>query len=154
VTEEQLEQFLARFVDEDFVTAVAGPLGRGRASTEGWLSTYLGEARVGLKLVDTRIRPGMRVLEVGAGLCFLSHFLRSRGVDIVAVEPGLGGFGKFTQILETVRQRVSQSGLEIWKVGADRLDPTSMAASTSSSRPTFSSTFPIFQRLSQRWQEC
>lgn len=123
MTEEQLEQFLAGFVDEDFVTAVAGHLGRDRASTEGWLRTYLGEARVGLKLVDTRIRPGMRVLEVGAGLCFLSHFLRSRSVDIVAVEPGLGGFGKFTQILETVRQRVSQSRLEIWNIGADRLDP-------------------------------
>jgi 2-polyprenyl-3-methyl-5-hydroxy-6-metoxy-1,4-benzoquinol methylase len=123
VTEQELELFLARFLRDDFLSAVAGPLGRDRKSTEHWIRTYLGEARAGLALVGDRIRTGVRVLEVGAGLCFLSHFLRSQGADIVAIEPGLGGFGKFTQILETVRQWVPDSELDIWNIGADRLDP-------------------------------
>ena len=46
-----------------------------------------------MKLVLPCLKPGMRVLEVGSGMGLLSAFLASQGLDITALEPGLGGFG-------------------------------------------------------------
>ncbi|MFT6098982.1 MAG: 2-polyprenyl-3-methyl-5-hydroxy-6-metoxy-1,4-benzoquinol methylase [Arenicella sp.] len=63
------------------------------------LNTYIGEARHGLLFLEPHLASadeGVRILEVGAGLCLLSLFLKSEGLDVVALEPSIGGFEMFS----------------------------------------------------------
>lgn len=88
-----IDEFLSR-LPWDEMAAVAAPFFDGdHAAGEAFVRTLQGEAKLGLELVRPRLRPGMRVLEVGAGMGLLSAYLASTGVDVVALEPGLGGFG-------------------------------------------------------------
>ena len=57
-----------------------------------WLRTYLAEMHTGLDLIAPHLKPGMRVLEIGAGIGALGHFLDSHGIDIAGLEPQGGGF--------------------------------------------------------------
>lgn len=89
----QLDAFLGALPWSDF-TVVARPYFDNDAQLAGsFLRTLQAEAHLGLRLIQPELRPGMRVLEVGAGMGLLSSFLTSRGVEVTALEPGLGGFG-------------------------------------------------------------
>lgn len=59
------------------------------------LETFRNEARATLALVAAHLRPGLRLLEVGAGLCLFSVFLRREGFNITALEPAMGGYSLF-----------------------------------------------------------
>jgi 2-polyprenyl-3-methyl-5-hydroxy-6-metoxy-1,4-benzoquinol methylase len=93
ITEAGLETFLATLPWEDFSQVATPYFGGDHARAERFLRTLQGEARLGLKLIQPYLTPGARVLEVGSGMGLLSAYLASAGVDITALEPGLGGFG-------------------------------------------------------------
>ena len=58
-----------------------------------YLSTVKQEARFGLDLILPYLDTNFRILEVGAGMGLLATFLCSKGLNITALEPGIGGFG-------------------------------------------------------------
>jgi hypothetical protein len=60
---------------------------------EQYLLTIKQEARFGLDLILPYLDTSFRILEVGAGMGLLATFLCSKGFNITALEPGLGGFG-------------------------------------------------------------
>jgi cyclopropane fatty-acyl-phospholipid synthase-like methyltransferase len=87
------------------------------------LAAVASEARVGLRLLGwAALRPGHRVLEVGAGAGLLTAFLQSRGVDLAAIEPIEPGFEATSVLTRIVRDT---TGVEprIWPLEARELDP-------------------------------
>lgn len=56
------------------------------------LAIYLEEHAAFFELVRDRLRPGLRVLEVGGGLGFFHVLARAAGADIVSLEPSASGF--------------------------------------------------------------
>jgi SAM-dependent methyltransferase len=57
------------------------------------LALLAGEAEKTLAMIAPHLRPGMRMLEVGGGVGLVYAVLRSRGFDVVSLEPGAEGFG-------------------------------------------------------------
>ncbi len=62
------------------------------SSGEALLDIYLEEHLFLFHLVAPRLRPGVRVLEVGGGLGFFHVLAHASGADIVSVEPSDAGF--------------------------------------------------------------
>ena len=77
-----LDEFLPRFRDPQLHRRIGERLQWTQRAAAEKLEIYLNEARVGLRAVLPHLEPGQRVLEVGAGLCFLSLFLKHAGFDI------------------------------------------------------------------------
>jgi len=77
------------------------------------ISTFKNEAHVALSLVQDLLDRDMKILEVGAGLCLLSLFLKQEGFNIVACEPMEGGFGFFEKLKNTILLNYSHIGLEV-----------------------------------------
>ncbi len=88
-----MDAFLQSLPWDKFVDVAAPHFNWDRAQAEGFLRALQGEAKLGHKLISPYLKPGMKVLEVGAGMGLLSAYLESQGVHITALEPGLGGFG-------------------------------------------------------------
>jgi SAM-dependent methyltransferase len=91
--ENALESFLTSLPWADFAQVAAPFFNNDLSRAERFLRTLQGEARLGLKLIQPHLTLGDRVLEVGSGMGLLSAYLASRGIDVTALEPGLGGFG-------------------------------------------------------------
>jgi 2-polyprenyl-3-methyl-5-hydroxy-6-metoxy-1,4-benzoquinol methylase len=90
--EVRLEQFVGRVDRAKVVSRVAERARREPVEIARALDIYLNEVSVGIRLVNSFLRPGMRVLEVGSGIGVLSAFLAVSGVDIVSLEPSAQGF--------------------------------------------------------------
>ncbi len=88
------------------------------------LVSLMNEARITWRMIACVVRPGMRVLEVGAGLCLTSLFLKSEGLDVVALEPASGGFDLFRLMRERLLERHASLGLEVLDCPAQELTPS------------------------------
>lgn len=106
------------------VGELSGRLDKSAAEIEAMLDMYANEARASLALVAPQLVQGQRILEVGAGLCICSAFLRSQGYDITALEPATGGFDLFSTLKRAILQHVDASGLDVLDIPAQELDPS------------------------------
>jgi SAM-dependent methyltransferase len=57
------------------------------------LELLLNESSNTLEMVERFLQPGMKVLEIGGGVGLTYALLRTRGIDVVSLEPGADGFG-------------------------------------------------------------
>jgi 2-polyprenyl-3-methyl-5-hydroxy-6-metoxy-1,4-benzoquinol methylase len=97
-----------------------------------WASLYLSavcnEAEAGLRLLEIAgVRPGIRLLEVGAGGGLLSGFLQSRGLEVVSIEPSANGF-EVTPELTAVITAATTTPAAILPLAARELDRASHGA--------------------------
>ena len=75
--------------------------------------TYASEAQFGRRYIDSdlgRLRPGAKVLEVGAGSLLLSCQLMREGFDVTALEPTGEGFSHFDQMTQIVLDKARSHG--------------------------------------------
>lgn len=81
--------------DREFMNHAFDPSETHKAprSPEQGLSLLAGEAAKTLAMIAPYLRPGIRMLEVGGGVGLVYAVLRSRGYDVVSLEPGADGFG-------------------------------------------------------------
>ena len=86
------------------------------------LNTYANESRVSLALIIEDLDIDKALLEVGAGLCFTSLFLKSEGYHITALEPALGGFGIFEQLKDVILKQHDQLELQVITEPAQHLN--------------------------------
>lgn len=89
--------------------------------------TYAAEALFGRRFIDSDLgglRPGAKVLEVGAGSLLLSCQLMREGFDATALEPSGEGFSHFDQMRQMVVDKARGQGCcpKILNLPAERLD--------------------------------
>lgn len=85
------------------------------------LATYANEARAALALVGPFLSKDERILEIGAGLCLLSFFLKQEGYDIVALEPATGGFDFFANLQKALSKHFHKIKLQIIHCRAEEI---------------------------------
>ena len=87
------------------------------------LNTYVQEMPIALRLVQPFLQPDQRILEVGAGLCLFSFFLKQQGYAIWALEPDLGGFGFFSDLRAALLKRYAALNLPLIPKPAEAVHP-------------------------------
>ncbi len=117
----KLEDFLQSLPLERLAAELASRCDMSRGEAEAFLETYANETRTTFDLVGEHVRPGLRMLEVGAGLCLFSVFLKQQGYDITALEPSAGGFGKFEIAKRVVLDAYADLGLRVLESPAQAL---------------------------------
>jgi len=111
---------LDHFLDNMPFETIAAEIGTEEALT--MLHTYANESRVSLALIAQHIEKEHKLLEVGAGLCFTSLFLKSEGYTITALEPAIGGFGMFETLKDTILHHHHAIELDVITDPAQDLD--------------------------------
>lgn len=106
-----MEQVGAPFFDLDVQQAAA------------FLDTLQAEAKLGLRLIGQHLGPGVRVLEVGSGMGLLAGYLHACGLEVVALEPGLGGFGISAALAQAIAEYPAYRQLERLDEPAEALQP-------------------------------
>jgi 2-polyprenyl-3-methyl-5-hydroxy-6-metoxy-1,4-benzoquinol methylase len=107
-----------------FVEAVSRRSGSPAATS---VANVASEVRLGLDLLSRPpvgpLRPGQRVLEVGAGSGVLASILRQQDIDVTAVEPLIAGFTFFGAIRDELEERLPGSVARLEQRTAQELDP-------------------------------
>jgi 2-polyprenyl-3-methyl-5-hydroxy-6-metoxy-1,4-benzoquinol methylase len=93
------------------------------AAAGRYIDAVCNEARTGLRLLRwVGVSPSDRMLEVGAGGGLLSGFLKSRGYELVAIEPAEQGFERTSSLAAVIREATGVNA-EIVTLAARDLDP-------------------------------
>lgn len=121
VMQEKLDAFLASMPIANLSRELASRCGMTQEEAEKFLMMYVNEMQVTLGLVEGRIKPGLKVLEIGAGLCLFSVFLKTLGCDVIALEPSTGGFGSFETAKRVILEAYAGVGLKVWEFTAQDL---------------------------------
>jgi len=118
----RLVQFLDEIPFDTIASQVATKTNKSNSEIAALLSTYANESLVSLDLIADHLEQAERILEVGAGLCLLSLFLKHEGYHIIALEPALGGYGIFEQTKDSVLDHFSILQLEVLTETAQQLN--------------------------------
>ena len=116
--------YLREITSERCVQFCAERAGLTPDSVRRRFADYAGEVRVGVALLNSIGLSGRRVLEVGAGLGFLSIWLRRQGAAVVMLEPGAGGFSENSRLLTAVRHFLNADDVPVIEETAQNLDTT------------------------------
>jgi len=117
----KLLEFLDQIPFDAIALQVASTTSQPASKISALLDTYANESLVSLDLVANRLEAAERILEVGAGLCLLSLFLKQQGYPVIALEPALGGYGLFDQTKDAIREHFSNISLEVLTAPAQEL---------------------------------
>jgi len=119
----RLEAFLADLPVQTLGDKAAAASGCDAGHVRQILETFRNEAHATLELVADRLRPDVRLLEVGAGLCLFSLFLRREGYTITALEPALGGYSLFDTLRRLILELHADVSLPMLTCPAQALNP-------------------------------
>ncbi len=117
----KFNRFLTLMPIERLTKKISDETGKEEKDVSEVLNTYINESRASLVFVEPLLAPAIRILEVGAGLCVLSLFLKEEGFDIVALEPALAGFDFFTILQKNIIGRYNDSNLSVLRYPAAEL---------------------------------
>ena len=123
----RLDQFLDAIPFEEIAANIHATTfdqtdGSNIKHVETMLDTYANESRVTLALIAEHLQADQTLLEIGAGLCFTSLFLKSEGYNITALEPAIGGFGMFEQLKNTILEHHHDLNLQVITEPAQHLN--------------------------------
>ena len=120
-----LEAKLHRFLDgipfDDLASSVNESRGQQEENPVGVFSLYANEASAALRAIEPFLKRNERILEVGAGLCLLSFFLKKEGYDVVALEPAIAGFDFVAKFQTLLAKHFYQLHLQVLPCRADEL---------------------------------
>jgi 2-polyprenyl-3-methyl-5-hydroxy-6-metoxy-1,4-benzoquinol methylase len=118
-----LKEIRSILADDQFLEVCARRLSHPKAEIVSRIEISLGEAAVGLSLLEGINLTGKRVLEVGAGMGIVSLVLNRQGVEVMPIEPGRGVFDPNAQIGFLLRERLNIRNLAYLSLGAEELRP-------------------------------
>ncbi|MEY9656649.1 2-polyprenyl-3-methyl-5-hydroxy-6-metoxy-1,4-benzoquinol methylase [Bradyrhizobium ottawaense] len=87
------------------------------------IEMFANEARTYAPVVEQRIKPGMKVLEIGSGLGFVSLWLARRNVNVKQLEPTAGPFDIFAKLSTEIAAWSGGVSPDRLTIGAEDLDP-------------------------------
>ncbi|NWF39430.1 class I SAM-dependent methyltransferase [Mariprofundus sp. NF] len=116
-----LQTFLEQIPFEAIASDVAFKTGKPASEILALLNTYANESQVSLELVADHLAKADCILEVGAGLCLLSLFLKQQDYPITALEPAIGGYGIFEQTRDAILDHFSTLQLDLLTIPAQQL---------------------------------
>lgn len=93
--DEKLVCFIDNIPVDGLVEKIIASTGEKQPAVLTFLNSFINETYVALNLIRPYLDRQLTFLEVGAGLCFFSLFLRSENYHITALEPVAGGFNHF-----------------------------------------------------------
>lgn len=120
--QKRLNEFLQSIPVERLAKELASSCGMSSEEARMFLEVYANEMRMTLELVGEKLEPGLKMLEVGAGLCLFSVFLRKQGYDITALEPSVSGFGKFEIAKRVILDAYADLNLRVLEFPAQNLE--------------------------------
>lgn len=120
---ESLRHFLAQIPFEKLAGQIALEYGYTEKNIQSLFDTFANESLVTLDLILADLDKEQRMLEVGAGLCLTSLFLKQEGFIMLALEPALGGFGIFERVKNAILKHFSHLNLEVMTESAEQLNP-------------------------------
>jgi 2-polyprenyl-3-methyl-5-hydroxy-6-metoxy-1,4-benzoquinol methylase len=118
----RLDGFLAQLPVDAMVARIQATSSFSHEAIASTLKTFINETHATLAVVESRIDRKQRVLEVGAGICLFSAFLKSEGYDIVALEPAIGGYEMFAACKNAILEHFSALNLSVLEIPAGELD--------------------------------
>lgn len=118
-----LDTFIAELDLERIGESLPSESGTSTVNLTELVGVYGNEARATLTMIEPYLDANQRILEVGAGLCLLSLFLRSQGYDIIALEPAQGGFDHFDALKNSILALHEGLHLSVLEKTAQDLDP-------------------------------
>jgi 2-polyprenyl-3-methyl-5-hydroxy-6-metoxy-1,4-benzoquinol methylase len=118
----RLVQFMDQIPFDSIASQVATQTNKPASEISALLSTYANESLIALDLVANHLEPAERILEIGAGLCLLSLFLKHEGYPVIALEPAMGGYGIFEQTKDAILDHFSTLQLEVLTEPAQQLN--------------------------------
>ena len=119
---QELQQFIESIDRVALHSRLDPALDISLASLRRTIDIYANETFVGLDLIEHNLSKDQSVLEVGAGLCLLSLFLKSRGFDVTALEPSIGGFDYFNGVRRAILEKYNIHGLVVIEKSAQQLN--------------------------------
>lgn len=119
----RLERFLSDIPTHAWASELSQALHISASDVERALVSLMNEARITWQMIAHLVSPDMRIIEIGAGLCLTSLFLKSEGLNVVALEPASGGFDLFRLMRERLLDRHASLDLEVLECPAQELDP-------------------------------
>jgi SAM-dependent methyltransferase len=120
---DDLAAFLSRFESDTFVLAAAESTGIAADQCRFLIEMFANEARTYAPIVEQRIKPGMKVLEIGSGLGFVSLWLARRNVNVKQLEPTAGPFDVFAKLATEIAACSAGVSPDRLTIGAEDLDP-------------------------------
>jgi len=119
---ESLQSFLALIPFHTLTSQIALEHGHPKAEIQALFDTFSNESLVTLDLILADLDTGQCILEVGAGLCLTSLFLKQQGYNIIALEPALGGFDIFESVKNALLNHFSDLELQVISEPAEQLN--------------------------------
>jgi len=121
ITHQNLDEFLQSAPRELIIRELVLRGNFSEQQAGDFIDVYFNEAFVSLDLINNQIDKNMKILEVGAGICIFSIFLKKSGFNIVALEPSINGFSKFSIAKDVLLEIYSDINLEILDAPAHEL---------------------------------
>lgn len=121
--EEKLEQFLNQLNPSLVHAHFDDKLNIDKEAVSTSIGIYANESRVAFMLIKKHLDKNIRILEVGAGLCLLSVFLKINGYNITALEPATGGFDDFRVLKNAILSVYGDNNLLVLEQKAEQLNP-------------------------------
>jgi len=123
ITESDLDSFLETIDWDSILHKFKSHFNYSIHDTRKLILSLRAESKFGFQIIKDHIDFDKRVLEVGSGIGLLAAFLNTKGIEITALEPGLGGFG-INSILANELSAYSQfSSLKKLNHSAEDLSP-------------------------------
>jgi 2-polyprenyl-3-methyl-5-hydroxy-6-metoxy-1,4-benzoquinol methylase len=111
---ENFDHYILSIPLESITKKICQATGKPTRYTQETIETYINEARAALNFIHPLLsQRNARILEVGAGICILSLFLKKEGFNIIALEPATAGFGFFSIFQRIFIEHYKEIALEI-----------------------------------------
>ena len=120
--DDKLEYFISNIPVMLFVNRIHDASSYDKEHIKNLVLTFINEARETLRFLSPYLNKEDRILEVGAGLCIFSLFLKNECYDIVALEPALGGYELFSVSKDIIIKYYQEMQLDILEMKAEDIN--------------------------------
>ena len=120
---DNFKKFISAMPTENLSKKISEKTGEDKTYVHTTLETYINEQKSALNFLHPFLTcRNTRILEIGAGLCILSLFLKKEGFNITALEPTTGGFDFFSTFQKIIIDYYKEIPLTVLSYPAQELE--------------------------------